>query len=227
MPLAKRYKPEEYEPAIESWWQTAGIYHFQPDSQAPVYSIDTPPPTVSGRLHLGHTYSYSHPDFFARFWRMRGRRVYYPMGYDDNGLPTERLVERELGVRAPDVGRQAFIEKCLEISEKAEKDYEALWKRLGLSIDWRYTYRTIDERSRRMSQHSFVQLYREGLAYRGEAPAIWCPECRTAIAQAELDDLSGARVCHTDLHSGGEGLAIATTRPELLTRLRGGLRAPR
>jgi len=189
MTLSKQYNPQEVEQHLSKKWQDQGIYHFNPHSTGPVYSIDTPPPTVSGRLHLGHVYSYSHPDFMARFWRMNGYRVYYPMGYDDNGLPTERLVEKQLGISATQVGRRAFIEKCLQISEDAEQEYQALWQRLGLSIDWRYTYRTIDDRSRRISQRSFIDLYRKGLVYRKEAPAIWCPLCHTTIAQAELDDL--------------------------------------
>ena len=112
--LSKTYNPSEVEPRLSLAWQESGVYHFALDKEGPVYSIDTPPPTVSGRLHLGHVYSYSHPDFVARFWRMNGYNVYYPMGYDDNGLPTERLVEKRLGITATQVGRGAFIEKCLE-----------------------------------------------------------------------------------------------------------------
>ncbi len=189
MSLAKRYDPKEAEPRLALDWQRGGVYHFKPETGRPVYSIDTPPPTVSGHLHLGHCYSYSHTDFMARFWRMNGYKVFYPMGFDDNGLPTERLVEKRLGITAAQIGRHAFIEKCLQVSEQAEADYQALWQRLGLSIDWRYTYRTIDERSRRISQLSFIDLVRKGLAYRRQAPAIWCPECRTALAQADLNDL--------------------------------------
>src|SRR5262249_48377410 len=160
-------------------WLDQGTYHFQREGQRPkqskIYAIDTPPPTVSGNLHLGHLYSYSHPDFMARFWRMNGYTVFYPMGYDDNGLPPERLVEKLMGITAQGVGRAAFIEKCVEVSEEAEKDYQALWQRLGLSIDWRYTYRTIDEQARKTSQWSFLDLYKKDLAYRREAPTIWCP----------------------------------------------------
>ena len=162
MSLQKHYKPGENEPHLMEEWQAQGVYHFEPGKPGPVYSIDTPPPTVSGHLHLGHVYSYSHADFIARFRRMNGDNVYYPMGYDDNGLPTERLVEKRLGITAAQVGRPAFIEKCLQVSEEAEKDYQALWQRLGLSIDWRYTYRTIDEHSRRTSQRSFIELYQPG-----------------------------------------------------------------
>lgn len=218
MPLLKHYNPAEAEPRLQSIWQAAGAYRFTRESGAPTYSIDTPPLTASGQPHLGHVYSYSQPDFMARFWRMNGCNVFYPMGYDDNGLPTERLVERRLGITAAGVGRRAFIEKCLEVSVEAEKEYQALWQRLGLSVDWRYTYRSIDERSRRTSQLSFIDLYRKGLAYRQKAPAIWCPECRTAIAQAELNDLDRQTEFYTLAFQldGGETLPIATTRPELL-----------
>lgn len=218
MTLPKRYNPKTREPEIAAWWQEQGIYHFDPGSDAPPYAIDTPPPTVSGHLHLGHTYSYSHTDFMARYFRMRGHNVYYPMGYDDNGLPTERLVQKWEGTTAQDVGRPAFIEACLRVSEEAEKEYQALWQRLGLSVDWRYTYRTIDDNARRLSQWSFVDLARRGLAYRQQAPAIWCPECQTAIAQAEVDDLVRQSEYVTLPFSLPDGttLPIATTRPELL-----------
>jgi valyl-tRNA synthetase len=222
MELPKRYDPSTIEPQLQAQWQEAGIYHFSPEANGTVYAIDTPPPTVSGHLHLGNVYSYSHTDFMARFWRMNGANVFYPMGYDDNGLPTERLVERMLGITATQVGRRAFIAKCLEVSEAAERDYEALWQRLGLSIDWRYTYRTIDALARRTSQFSFLDLYQRGLAYRQEALAIWCPECRTAIAQAELNDLERESEFVTlafpvaRLTAEAAALPIATTRPELL-----------
>ena len=230
MSLPKRWDPKTREPELQAQWQQTGIYNFDPQSQAPVYSIDTPPATVSGKLHLGHTFSYSHPDFVARFWRMNGYNVFYPMGYDDNGLPTDRLVEKQLGLSASEIGRSAFIQKCLQISATAEKDYQDLWQRMGLSIDWRYTYRTIDAEARQIAQLSFLQLYQRGLVYRQEAPTIWCPECGTAIAQAELNDLdqqsefitlrfplfSNPRGERGSRGDGGSGLSIATTRPELL-----------
>ncbi|HSV85390.1 MAG TPA: valine--tRNA ligase [Levilinea sp.] len=218
MPLPKHYHPDEVEPRLLEKWQQEGIYGYASEGEGPVYAIDTPPATVSGRLHLGHVYSYSHPDFMARYFRMNGYNVYYPMGFDDNGLPTERLVEKRHGIRAAQVGRQAFIEKCLEVSEAAEVEYRALWQRLGLSIDWNYTYRTIDERSRCISQTSFIELYQKGLAYRKRAPTIWCPECRTAIAQAELEDQprTSEFVTLGFTRESGEVLPVATTRPELL-----------
>lgn len=218
MTLSKRYNPKTAEPQLRDQWLADGTYHFDPDSEQPSFSIDTPPPTVSGHLHLGHVYSYSQTDFMARFWRMNGRNIFYPMGFDDNGLPTERLVEQWEGVTAQQIGRKAFIERCLAISEEAEQAYRDLWQRLGLSIDWRFSYRTIDERSRRISQHSFIELFEQGLAYQKQAPTIWCPECQTAIAQAELDDLEQASTFYTLAFTlpNGETLPIATTRPELL-----------
>jgi valyl-tRNA synthetase len=218
MSLPKRYKANEVEYRLITAWGESGVYQYTSDSNAPVFAIDTPPATVSGRLHLGHVYSYTHPDLIARFWRMRGRNVFYPMGYDDNGLPTERLVESQLGITASQVGRQTFIESCLEVGESAEAEYQQLWERLGLSIDWRFSYRTIDEHARRISQRSFIDLYNKGLAYRRKAPSIWCPQCATAIAQAELEDLERASNYYIlDFRlENGCSLPIATTRPELL-----------
>jgi len=219
MSLSKRYRPQTREPEIEARWEERGVYHFNPaGDERPIYAIDTPPPTVSGKLHLGHVFSYSHTDFIARFWRMNGYNVYYPMGFDDNGLPTGRFVEQERGITAREVGRRAFIEACLAAGEESEKAYRALWKRLGLSIDWRYTYRTIESRSQHIAQWSFLDLYRRGLSYRRRAPSIWCPECQTAIAQAEVDDLERESAFYTLAFTLDDGrtLPIATTRPELL-----------
>ncbi len=218
MPLPKRFTPSEQEPALQQYWQEKAIYRFDPGQGKPVFSIDSPPATVSGHLHLGHVYSYSQADFIARYKRMQGYAVFYPMGFDDNGLPTERLVEKRLGVRAAEVGRTDFIQKCLQVSDEEEKEYHALWQRLGRSIDWRHTYRTIDERSRRLAQASFLDLYRQDLVYRREAPSLWCPECRTAIAQAELEDLQRETEFVTIPFTLPDGslLPIATTRPELL-----------
>jgi len=218
MGLPKRYQPGTDEPALQERWQQSGVYHFSPEAAGPIYSVDTPPPTVSGHLHLGHVYSFSHADFIARFWRMNGYNVFYPMGFDDDGLPTERLVEKWRGITASQVGHRAFIEQCLEIGVETEKEYRALWQRLGLSIDWRYTYRTIGALAQRTSQLSFLDLYRKGLVYRREAPAIWCPECQTAIAQAELNDLDRQTefITLAFRREDGAALPIATTRPELL-----------
>ncbi|MGZ3630299.1 MAG: class I tRNA ligase family protein, partial [Ktedonobacteraceae bacterium] len=119
MSLPKRYDPGTAEPELQAIWQTSGTYHFSLTANSPIYAIDTPPATVSGRLHLGHASSYSQTDFIARFWRMNGHNVFYPMGFDDNGLPTDRYVEKHLGITAEQVGRRIFIEKCLEVSGEA------------------------------------------------------------------------------------------------------------
>jgi valyl-tRNA synthetase len=219
--IPKTYQPQTAEPRLQRFWQQAQVYAFvleTGEAARPVYAIDTPPPTVSGDLHLGHVYSYSQAEFMARFWRMRGHNVYYPMGYDDNGLPTERLVEQRRNIRAHEVGREAFIQACLDLSHEIEQQYETVWQRLGLSVDWRYTYSTVDAESRCISQWSFLDLYRKGLAYRAAAPTIWNPVMQTAIAQAELADLERETrfVTLTFRLEDGAALPIATTRPELL-----------
>ena len=190
-------------------WEERGVYRFDRSrSRADVYSIDTPPPTVSGSLHVGHVFSYTHTDVVARFQRMRGKAVFYPMGWDDNGLPTERRVQNFYGVRCdpslpydpafvppekPDkhpisVSRPNFIELCNRLTVEDEKVFEHLWKYLGLSVDWSLTYATISKRSQRVSQLAFLRLLRKGLAYQLEAPTLWDVDFKTAVAQAELED---------------------------------------
>jgi valyl-tRNA synthetase len=218
MSMMPRYDPKEMEPRLQDQWEREGVYRYQRGTIGPIFSIDTPPPTVSGHLHLGHVYSYSQTDFMARFWRMNGYDVFYPMGFDDNGLPTERLVEKQLGMNARAIGRQTFIERCLQISKEIGEEYRLLWRRLGLSIDWDYSYRTIGKLARRTSQLSFIHLYRKGMSYRDLAPSIWCSECQTALAQADLNDLQRERKLYTIAFHSEDGsiLPIATTRPELL-----------
>jgi valyl-tRNA synthetase len=149
---------------------------------------------------------------------MRGERVYYPMGFDDNGLPTERFAEQQLGRRATEMGREAFINACLELTQATEDRFEALWRRLGLSVDWRFRYSTISSRARRTAQFAFIRLYEQGRVYASEAPVLWCPECQTAIAQAEVEDATVPSTFTTLAFTvaNGERLPIATTRPELL-----------
>jgi len=219
MNLPARYDSQATEKKCQQLWEEKGVYKFSRVSSRTLYAIDTPPPTVSGDLHLGHCYSYSQTDFIARFWRMNEYNVYYPMGWDDNGLPTERLVEKRLGIKPEQVGREKFVEAITETSRELEENYESLWRRLGLSVDWGYSYSTISRVARRISQYSFVDLYKKGLAYRASAPSIWCPLCGTAIAQAEVDDLERETNFVTIAFklNTGEILPIATTRPELLS----------
>ena len=220
-------------------WQDAGTYRFDRNhSRGEIYSIDTPPPTVSGSLHVGHVFSYTHTDFIARFQRMRGKEVFYPMGWDDNGLPTERRVQNYYGVRcdpslpydasfqppekpakpAIAVSRPNFIELCNRLTSEDEKAFEQLWRYLGLSVDWSMTYATIDKRSQRVSQAGFLRLLKRGIAYQLEAPTLWDIDFRTAVAQAELEDRDQPGAYHRIpfTRAGGGTVEIETTRPELI-----------
>jgi valyl-tRNA synthetase len=216
--LPNRYDFREAEPHLARLWAAEGTYTYDPAGTGPTFTIDAPPPTVSGELHLGHCFSYTQADVIARYRRMRGDRVFYPMGFDDNGLATERYVERTLGRTARELGREAFIQACLELTRQTEDRFEALWRRMGLSIDWRERYSTIAPEARRASQWSFIQLQRAGLAYSQQAPTLWCPECHTAIAQAEVDDTPlPTRLATLAFRlPNGATLPIATTRAELL-----------
>ncbi len=199
-------------------WENTDIYRFDRDSDAQVFSIDTPPPTVSGRMHIGHAYSYAQMDIIARYKRMKGYNVFYPWGFDDNGIATELLVKNETGVDPKDVGRERFIELCLEVSKNLENELVRKWKRIGVFPDYGIFYRTIDERSRRTSQKSFIELYKMGREYRKKAPTLWCPQCETAISQVETSDLELEGTFNNvrfDLKEDGH-ITISTTRPELL-----------
>jgi len=217
MKLPKRYDPREAEPRWQRRWEESGIYRFDRFPDRPVYSIDTPPPTVSGAIHIGHVFSYVQAEVIARYRRMRGMNVYYPFGFDDNGLPSERLVEKEKGVTAAQVGREEFVRMCLELTKEYETEFKEFWRSLGISVDWNEDYSTIDPTSQRISQRSFLDLYRKGRVYRKEAPTLWCPECHTAIAQAEVEDAERPSVFYdVAFRIDGRDLIISTTRPELL-----------
>jgi valyl-tRNA synthetase len=240
-PIALPDKPalEGLETKWNTRWEADGTYRF--DRSRPrgdVYSIDTPPPTVSGSLHVGHVFSYTHTDVVARFQRMRGKAVFYPMGWDDNGLPTERRVQNYYGVRCdpslpfdpafqpPDkpgkqavsVSRPNFVDLCNRLTAEDEKAFEHLWRHLGLSVDWSMTYVTIDRRAQRVSQTSFLRLLKRGAAYQLEAPTLWDVDFRTAVAQAELEDREQPGAYHRiRFHRpGGPAIEIETTRPELI-----------
>jgi valyl-tRNA synthetase len=227
----------------EKWaerWENEGTYRFdRTATRQRVYAIDTPPPTVSGSLHVGHVFSFTHTDTIARYKRMRGFEVFYPMGWDDNGLPTERRVQNYFGVRCdprvafdpafrpPEkpakepiaISRPNFVALCLELTKNDERAFEELWRRLGLSVDWTLTYATIGERARRASQRGFLRLLARGRAYQAEAPTLWDVDFRTAVAQAELEDreMPGAYHRLAFHRVDGQGnVYIETTRPELL-----------
>jgi valyl-tRNA synthetase len=220
-------------------WQTDDTYAFvRPETRAEVYSIDTPPPTVSGSLHVGHVFSYTHTDLVARFQRMRGKHVFYPIGWDDNGLPTERRVQNFYGVRCdpsvpydpnfappakPDsrhelrISRRNFVELCHELTHVDEKAFENLWRRVGLSVDWSSLYTTIGDESIVISQRAFLRNAARGEAYLSEAPTLWDVSFQTAVAQAELDarDYPGAYHRVAFQHAGAP-VFVETTRPELI-----------
>ncbi|MEY4276082.1 MAG: hypothetical protein RIS26_545 [Actinomycetota bacterium] len=226
-------------------WDVQGVFAFDRTAdKSNIYSIDTPPPTVSGSLHVGHVFSYTHTDVVARFQRMCGREVYYPMGWDDNGLPTERRVQNYFGVRcdptlpyvenfvppfeggdnksskAADqipISRRNFIELCERLTAEDEKQFQALWRRLGLSVDWKQTYQTISPDAVAVSQKAFLNNLSRGEAYQSMAPTLWDVTFRTAVAQAELEDREQPGAYHRLGFNGPEGkIFIETTRPELL-----------
>ncbi|MEQ1737591.1 MAG: class I tRNA ligase family protein, partial [Rhodoglobus sp.] len=231
-------------------WERDGTYRFDraaaleagPDA---VFSIDTPPPTASGSLHVGHVFSYTHMDLAARFQRMRGQHLFYPMGWDDNGLPTERRVQNYYGVRcdptlpyvdgyvppqeggdnasskAADqvpISRRNFVELCERLTAEDEKQFEALWRDLGLSVDWSLTYRTIGAEAQLAAQRAFLRNLARGEAYQADAPTLWDVTFRTAVAQAELEDKDQPAAYHRVAFRTADGgtIEIETTRPELL-----------
>ena len=239
--IPQKYDPIESEARWQSQWEEWGIYRWDPSrGRKETFVVDTPPPTVSGSLHVGHVFSYTHQDLVVRFQRMNGRNIHYGMGWDDNGLPTERRVQNVFGIRCDpklpydpnwkprrdkgkkdpieEVSRQNFIEACAEVTVEDEKVYEHLWRRLGLSIDWKETYATIDEHCRRVSQLSFLDLVEKNQVYQTESPTMWDIDFKTAVAQAEVEDREQQGAMHDirfGLDEGGE-FVIATTRPELL-----------
>jgi valyl-tRNA synthetase len=215
--MEKKYDHQICEAAAQQLWNTQQTYNMD-NNPGPLFSIDTPPPTVSGTLHIGHIFSYTQTDIIARYKRMNGFSVFYPFGFDDNGLPTERYVEKKRNVRGHEMSRSEFIKICIEESHSAAETFKRLWQRIGLSADWNDTYSTISDDSRKISQESFIELFKKDYIYRKQEPALYCTTCRTSVAQAELDDKelpsSFNDIIFKD--SDGNDLIIATTRPELL-----------
>ncbi|HEX5334234.1 MAG TPA: class I tRNA ligase family protein, partial [Propionicimonas sp.] len=231
---------EGLEAKWSSAWHENDTYAFvRPESRAQVFSIDTPPPTVSGSLHVGHVFSYTHTDLVARYQRMKGLHVFYPMGWDDNGLPTERRVQNFYGVRCdptlpydpdftlpanPDpkrqlaISRRNFVQLCHELTAVDEQAFENLWRTLGLSVDWKSLYTTISDEAQTVAQRGFLRNLARGEAYLSEAPTLWDITFQTAVAQAELEarDYPGHYYRVAFHQPGGEPLYIETTRPELI-----------
>ena len=242
--LPRHFDSAEAEPRWDAWWSRENVYAW--DAERPrdeTFVVDTPPPTASGTLHPGHMFSYTHTDILVRHHRMRGHNVYYPMGWDDNGLPTERRVQNYYHVRCDPslqyeagltfeeanakarkkrpqhISRPNFVELCEILTAEDEKGYEALWRRLGISVDWALQYQTIDEHCRRIAQYSFFDLWQKGHLYNSDAPTMWDVDFHCAIAQAEAEDKVIPGAFH-DIEFGVEdsdrAFTIATTRPELL-----------
>jgi len=215
--MQKNYDFKQAEKKMQNLWKENSIYCFDNNSPDEIYSIDTPPPTVSGSLHIGHIFSYTQAEMIARFKRMQGYNVFYPFGFDDNGLPTERLVEKDEGIIAKNLPRSEFIKKCITTTEKYEKEFKDLWQSLGFSVDWSLQYETINPIVQRISQKSFIKLCEAGKAYMKESPVLWCTECQTSIAQAELETIDkDTTFNYIQFMVGEKRLTIATTRPELL-----------
>lgn len=215
--MAEQYDPKKTEQKIKEFWDKEKIYKFDPKKNSEIFSIDTPPPTVSGKMHIGHACSYSQQDLIARFNRMNGKNVFYPFGTDDNGLPTERLVEKINNVKSKQMKRDDFIKLCIKTLKEITPDFIQDWKDTGISCDYDMYYSTIDNNSRKISQQSFLDLYKKGLIYKKEFPTLWCPECQTSVAQAELEDKELDSMFSTLRFTVNEkDLLIATTRPELL-----------
>jgi len=215
----ENYDHTEVETRIAALWEDARLHDYDPHSTKPVYSIDTPPPYVSAaHLHVGHAMSYAQAEFVVRYRRMRGYSIFYPMGFDDNGLPTERFVERTYKINKHNVTRSEFRRICLEETAKGAKVYEQIWRALGLSVDWRLRYSTIDPHSRKTAQKSFLDLHRKGLLYRTDEPVLWDTADETALAQADLDTLErkGKLLDIAFSAEDGTDLVISTTRPELI-----------
>ena len=216
--LDKKYNSLEKEAKWLNYWKENKIYEFKPD-QREVYSIDTPPPTVNGKIHIGHIFSYSQAEMIARYKRIRGYNVFYPFGFDDNGLPSERLVEKEQGKKAHEIGRENFSKLCYETTDKYEEEFQELFSKLGVSTDWSMHYKTVSPSTIKISQTSFLDLMDKGHCYHKESPALWCNECLTSIAQAELETKTIKTTFNYitfETLEDNEKFIIATTRPELM-----------
>ena len=222
--LPKKYKAQDIEQKWQQIWKEKDIYAWKNDlPKEQTFVIDTPPPTVSGLLHMGHVFSYCQADFVARYQRMSGKDVFYPMGFDDNGLPTERLVEKvtkkKAGVYEHENGKGSFVAKCREVVEEAEQEFEALFNSVALSVDWKQKYQSISPESQKISQASFVDLFRKDLVEKNSSPVFWDISDRTALSQADLEDKEKDGAMHYidfAVEGSDETIQIMTTRPELL-----------
>jgi valyl-tRNA synthetase len=215
--MDKHFDYKKAQGELRVLWHEKKIYATQVQKGS-LYSIDTPPPTVSGNLHIGHIFSYTQTDILARYKRLCGHQVFYPFGFDGNGLATERYVEKKCGIRSIDMPRSDFIALCLKETAVAEEEFKELWSAVGLSANLENSYETMSPDVRALAQGSFIELYKKGFVYRQREPALYCTTCRTSVAQAELDDHEETSFFNTIpfTHDSGTQLFIGTTRPELL-----------
>ncbi|HJD56641.1 valine--tRNA ligase [Candidatus Tisiphia endosymbiont of Ptychoptera albimana] len=215
----KDYSFSESERKWQKFWQEQKIYLWDKnETRENSFVVDTPPPTVSGQLHIGHVYSYTQADFMVRFKRMLGKNIFYPIGFDDNGLPTERLVEKQKQIKATNMPREQFVEICKEVVISEEEKFRSLFNQMALSVDWTLEYQTINPLSQKISQMSFLDLVNKGEVYRNNQPILWDPVDQTALAQADIEDQEKTSMMNDVIFqtSKGERIIIATTRPELL-----------
>ena len=217
--LDNKYNAQEKESKWENFWQEKGIYKFDKNSNKPAFTVDTPPPTISGNLHLGHIAGFTQADMMFRFKRMQGYNVKFPLGFDNNGLPTELLVEKVKGIKAHTIPRNEFFDIALDVVSEYKDKYRKQVQRAGMSYDLDDTYDTIDLKSQKTSQKSFLDLAKRGIAYRENKPSPWCCKCRTSVASLELEDKDLESVfnyLNFRLADGSGTIPIATTRPEFL-----------
>jgi len=212
-----KYDFQKQELKWQKFWKKEKIYDFK--NQGKIFSIDTDPPTLSGKMHIGHISSYTHEDIIARYKRMAGFNVFFPFGVDNNGLPTAKLVEKENKIRFFDIKRNKFLKLCNQTIKKVLPQFISAWQRIGISCDFINTYSTISPEVQKLSQELFLDLIKKKRVYQKEAPCLWCPECKTAIAQAELQDKNiETDFCDIQFElENGKKILIATTRPELLS----------
>ena len=219
MGLDKKYNFSEAEKKWQDFWAEKEIYKFHPEQKGKIFSVDTPPPYVSAaHLHVGHAMSYTQAEFVVRYKRMRGFNVFYPMGFDDNGLPTERFVEKKYKIDKNKITKKEFVDLCLKETAEGGKVYKDFFTKLGISVDWSLLYSTINEHSQRIAQKSFIDLYKKGEVKYENIPVIWCPYCQTALSQADLDDQEqNTKLNYINFQFTDNTTAlIATTRPELI-----------
>lgn len=217
--LDKKYNFTEKEQKWQNYWFENDIYKFEKGSTRKIFAIDTPPPTCNGKIHMGHISSYTHIETIARHHRMKGENVYFPFGFDNNGLPTERYVEKVIKKKAYMLPRETFVDLCLKETTKLEEEFFDLYKKAGFSCNLKQHYSTIAPRTQQISQASFIDLYNKGYVYRQEAPTLWCTECQTACAQSELEDKeieSTFNYLKFYIEGEDEFVVVATTRPEML-----------